>query len=104
MRQQSRPIQLENWLGRSVAFVMSAALTVSPPDFLTLGGNSSHNVDSPFCHFGYFFIFNSFDDTVCLNDPQGLVPVHIVNQLLYPCRLFATLMSAMTKSCASIIA
>jgi hypothetical protein len=87
MGQQSRPIQLENWLGRSIAFVMSAALTVSPPDFHTLAGNSSHNVESPFCHFDRFFILNSFDDTVCLNDLQGVVPVHIVNQMLYSCRL-----------------
>jgi hypothetical protein len=35
-------------------FLTEAALTVSPPDFLSVGGNTNHDVGSPFCHFGYF--------------------------------------------------
>jgi hypothetical protein len=33
------------------AFVMFAALRVSPPDFLKGDNDSSHNVDGPFRHF-----------------------------------------------------
>jgi hypothetical protein len=36
------------------SFVMCAALTISTPDFLTVGGNSNHGIGGPFNHFGYF--------------------------------------------------
>jgi hypothetical protein len=41
----------------------SLLLTVSPPDFLNDGSHRNHDVGSPFCHFGKFFIFNSFKGT-----------------------------------------
>jgi hypothetical protein len=33
------------------AFLTEAALTVLPPDFLSIGGNTDHNVAGPFRHF-----------------------------------------------------
>jgi hypothetical protein len=30
-------------------------LTISTPDFLTVGGNSNHGIGGPFNHFGYFW-------------------------------------------------
>jgi hypothetical protein len=83
------------------AFVMSAALTVMPLDFLNCG---NHNVKDPFSHFGSFSAFNSFDVTICANDRQGLVPTHTAKQQFYSCQLFAALASATAKIRASIIA
>jgi hypothetical protein len=39
-------------------------LTVLPPDFLNSGGDSNHDVGSPFHHFGRFFVFISFDERI----------------------------------------
>jgi hypothetical protein len=56
------------------------------PDLLCSSDDSNHNSDGnhhikgPFRHFGNFFIFNSFDDTICLNYQQGFVATHIVDQ------------------------
>jgi hypothetical protein len=36
------------------AFLTEAALTVLPPDFLSIGGDTNHNVAGPLCHFGFF--------------------------------------------------
>ncbi len=63
----------------------------SPTDFLNIGGDTSQDVGGPFCLFGYFLVFNSFGDIVCLNDQQGLGPIHVVNQQFYFHRLFAAL-------------
>jgi hypothetical protein len=45
-----------------------AALMVLSPNFPSGGGDSNHNFSGPFHYFDYFFIFNSFDDTISLND------------------------------------
>jgi hypothetical protein len=36
------------------AFVMCAALAVSPLDFLNVSGDINQNVSGPFCHFEFF--------------------------------------------------
>jgi hypothetical protein len=50
-------------------------------------------------------IFSSltFDGTICLKNWQGLVPVQIVEQKFYYCRLFAALVRVTTKIRASVI-
>ncbi len=45
---------------------------VLPQDFLYVSGDTNHKVGGPFHNFGYFFIFNSFDDIICSNDRQDL--------------------------------
>jgi hypothetical protein len=46
-----------------------AALMVLSPNFPSGGGDdSNHEVSGPLHYFDYFFIFNSFDDTISLND------------------------------------
>ncbi len=69
-------------IGWDVAWtlVKRAALMVSPPGFRNLGGDSNDVVGDPFCHFGYFFVLNSFDSTIGSNDLQGLVPIWIFHQ------------------------
>ncbi len=64
---------------------MEPALAVLPPDLLYVGGNSKHDVGIPFHHFGYFFVFNSFRDIICLNDRQGLDSIRVVDQQFYSC-------------------
>jgi hypothetical protein len=49
------------------AFLTEAASPVSPPDLVYSASNGNHEVDSPFQHW-HFFIFNSFDDKISLND------------------------------------
>jgi hypothetical protein len=78
-------------------FVKRAALTVLSPGFRNVCRDSKDQGGDRFHHFGYFFVFNSFDDTICSNDRQDLVPARIVDQQFYSCRLFATLACAMTK-------
>jgi hypothetical protein len=43
-------------------FVMCAAMTVLPPDFLNVYGDSNQDISGPFRHFGYFSLLstNSF--------------------------------------------
>ncbi len=50
---QSRPFQLEKWLGHTVAgaFMMWIALAVLSLGFLKVGGDSSHSGRSPYLHF-----------------------------------------------------
>jgi hypothetical protein len=50
------------------------------------------------------FLSLTFDGTICLKDWQALVPVQIVEQQLYYCRLFAALVRVTTKISASVIA
>ncbi len=59
-------------VGRAV--VLNAALLVSPPYFWNGGGDKNHNVSDPFPLVDNFFVFNSFDVTICSNDQQGLSP------------------------------
>jgi hypothetical protein len=75
-----------------------------PLAFLYVCGNGNHDIGGPFRHFGHFFVLNSFDGTICLNDQQDLVPILIVDQHFHSCQPFAALASATTKMNASIIA
>ncbi len=68
--QENGPMQLENRLGLSkslldVSFIMALLL-----DFLNSGSNRNHEtttyMSSLFCHFGKFFIFNSFAERIYL--------------------------------------
>jgi hypothetical protein len=45
---------------------------------------------------------NSFDDAICLNDWQGLVPIRIVDRQFYTCQLFSALAAPATKYCACV--
>jgi hypothetical protein len=74
------------------------------PEFLYVGGKSKHDVGIPFHHFGYFFVFNSFRDMICLNDQQDLDFMRVVDQQFYSRRLFAALAGAVKNSVASVIA
>jgi hypothetical protein len=56
----------------AIASLMEAALMVLLLDFLYVGG-------SPFCHFGKFFVYKSFDDIICLNNRQSNDPIHVVD-------------------------
>jgi hypothetical protein len=78
---------------------------VLPPDFLNVSGDTKHDLGGPFCHFGYFFFFNSFDidDIICPNGQQGLDPICVVDQQFYFCRLFAAPASVGMNSGASNI-
>ncbi len=60
-----------------------AVATVSLLDLVYCSGDGNHDGGSPFHPFGIFFIFNSYDDKICFNDRQGLIPKHIVDQQLY---------------------
>jgi hypothetical protein len=51
-----------------------------------------------------FFVLNSFDNIICLNDRQGIVPKHIVDQQFYSRQLLAALACVAAKMRASIIA
>jgi hypothetical protein len=86
------------------AFLMEAALTALPPDFWNIGNDTNHEVGSPFHHFGYFFVFNRFDNIMGSNDWQGLDPVGVVDQQFYSYQLFAALTSARMKFSTSVIA
>jgi hypothetical protein len=56
------------------AFLTEAASTVLSPDLEYSESIGNHNIGDPFHHFGIFFVFNSFDYTISLNDRQGLAP------------------------------
>jgi hypothetical protein len=86
------------------AFLMEAVWMVLLPDFLNVRGDTNQDVSGPFCHFGYFLVFNSFGDTFCLNDLHGLDPIRVVDQQFYFCRLYTALASVVTNSGASVIA
>jgi hypothetical protein len=86
------------------AFLMLILLTVLPPDFLISGSDNKHDFGGHFCHFESFFLFNSFEDTICPSDCQCVVLICTANQQFYSCRLFAALRSAAMKICASIMA
>jgi hypothetical protein len=86
------------------AFLTDPAWTVLTPDLLNISGDTNQDVGGPFCHFGYFLVFNSFGDTFCLNDRHGLDPIHVVDQQFYFRRLFTALASVATNSGASFIA
>jgi hypothetical protein len=58
----------KDWKDVARASLMEAVLTVLLPYFLNIGGDSNHDVGGPFHHFGYFLVFNNFDDTISLND------------------------------------
>jgi hypothetical protein len=77
---------------------------VSPPDFLYSCGDINHYGGDPFNHFCHFFIFNSFDDTICLCHRLGLVPKSVVNQQFYSHQLFPDLVHTAMKMFASVIA
>ncbi len=72
---------------------MCAALMVLLQNFLNICGDSNHDVSGLFHHFHYFFIFNSFGDTICSSDQHGLVPnilstsSFILADFLQPCRV-----------------
>jgi hypothetical protein len=51
-----------------------------------------------------FFVLNSSDDKIYLNNRQGLVPKHIVDQQFYSSRLLAALACAAVKMRASVTA
>jgi hypothetical protein len=55
---------------------------------------------------GHFVIFivNSYDDKICFNDRQGLIPKHIVNQQFYSRQLFAAVARVVAKMRTSVIA
>jgi hypothetical protein len=86
------------------AFLTEAELTVLPPDLLYSCDDGNHNVSGPYCHFGHFFIFNSFDETICWKDWLGLVPKRIVNQQFYSLWLFAASACVGTQMRTSVIA
>jgi hypothetical protein len=46
------------------AFLVQTALTVLSPDFPDSVGESIPDISGHFCHFSYFFVFNSFDDVI----------------------------------------
>ncbi len=81
-----------------------AAWTVLLPYFLNVSSDTNQDVSSPFRHFGYFLVFNSFGDTFCLNDQHGLDPIRVVDQQFYFCRLFTALASVATNSGTYVIA
>jgi hypothetical protein len=97
-------------LGLKIAWEVARAILtedawmVLPPDFLNVGGDTNPDVGGPFCHSGYFFVFNSFDDIICSNSRQGLAPICVADQQFYFRRLFAALASVGMNSGASIIA
>jgi hypothetical protein len=57
-----------------------------------------------FSSFWPFFVFNSSDDKIYLNNRQGLVLIRIVNQSFYSRRLLAALARAAVKMRASVTA
>ncbi len=61
LRNRKRPhFRLENRLGRSQS--LCHVCYGLQPNFLNVGGDSSHDISGPFHHLGHFFVLNSFDD------------------------------------------
>jgi hypothetical protein len=85
-------------LGRDIAgaFVICAALTLSPPDFVSVGGDSNQDIGGPFCQFG-FFVYNSINDTICLNNQRCCRPTVLFSPT------FCSLASAATKRYAFVM-
>ncbi len=54
----------------------------SPLGFQYVGDDSNDEVSDPFCIL-LFFVFNSFDSAICLNDRQDLILVCIVDQQFF---------------------
>jgi hypothetical protein len=44
---------------------MEAERMVLPPDLLNVGGGTNPDGGGPFRHFGYFFVYYSFDYIIC---------------------------------------
>jgi hypothetical protein len=54
--------------------------------------------------FWHLFVFQSYNDKICLNDLQGLFPKHIINQQFYFRQILAALTRAASKMGASVVA
>jgi hypothetical protein len=85
------------------ALLTEAEWTVLPLDFLNVGGSTNQDVGGPFHHFGYFFVYHSFDNIICSNDRQGLDSIHVVDQQFYSRQLFAALASMAMNFSTSVI-
>jgi hypothetical protein len=82
---------------------MEAEGMVLPPDLLNVGGGTNPDVGGPFRHFGYFFVYYSFDYIICSNDRQVLDSIRVVDHQFYSRRLFAALASMAMNFGASVI-
>ncbi len=70
----SRPFGLENQLGGSQSLCDERCSGGFAAGLFRLWQHSNHDVRNSFCHSDNFLFFNSFDDTICSSDLQGLVP------------------------------
>jgi hypothetical protein len=85
------------------AFLTETASMILPPDLEYSGSNCNQYVSSPFGHFWHFFVFNTFDDTICLTDCRVLSPNVLSTNCLFSLT-FAALARTAVKMLASIIA
>ncbi len=66
--QQSGPFLRKIARDLARAFLMLILLMVLTPVVLNWGGENKHDVGGHFRHFDSFFMFDSFDDTICPSD------------------------------------
>jgi hypothetical protein len=56
-----------NWLGHSPILGDMSYVVVFAAELSNSSSEGDYNINDPFRHFAYFFVFNSFDDTIHFN-------------------------------------
>jgi hypothetical protein len=96
--------RLENRLGRSQSLCNGSCVDGFATGLSIKRRRRQPRSWRPFSSFWPFFVFNSSDDKIYLNNRQGLVLIRIVDQSFYSRRLLAALARAAVKMRASVTA